>query len=222
MRIPAITLVLIPVLLSGCQPGSGGALLRIPLITKAQTSTVQPDVIGTALDGDLERWLSEVSRLMTLTEEQVQAELQQSVTTKADPPEQLFRYALLNQQLKDWLGWIRARDSLEKLAANPELSASLLALVRLLQFHNQSMINAEARQSRLLSAIQEQDRIQQQHMAELQLRQDQVLELSNKIEALTNLEKSMSIRRALTTDTPKTTPKTSSKTTATPNEPVND
>ena len=50
--------------------------------------------------------------------------------------------------------------------------------------------------------ILEQDRIQQRQAEDLLQSQAQVIELSNKIEALTNLEKSLSIRRALTTDTP--------------------
>ncbi|MEH6822529.1 MAG: hypothetical protein V7629_01300 [Motiliproteus sp.] len=156
-----------------------------------------------ASNTDLGHGLNEVERSLTLTEEQAQAELQVLTKGKIDKPNRIFIYALLNQQLKDLPGWIRARDSLQQLSVNSELSAPLLQLVRLLQFHNQSMINADARQTRLLQALREDDEKHQELVAELQLSQQQVIELSNKIEALTNLEKSMSIRRALTTDTPK-------------------
>lgn len=187
-------LIMTLTLLSGCQ------LLTHP--PAYQIEAALPEVVDAEPNGDLHLWLSEVSRLMALTEEQAEAELQQASKSEATQPQQLFQYALLNQQLKDRLGWIRARDSLKQLAADAELPMSLLSLVRVLQFHNQAMINTDARHSRLLIALQEEDQQQQQLAADLLLSQQQVLELSQKIEALTNLEKSMSIRRALTTDIP--------------------
>ena len=196
MKIFAITWM--GLLLTGCQLQNTG-----PLITSSSMQTTSISDATDALSGrDLEYWLSEINRLQALSEAQAQAALPPSFNAKTESPEQLFRYALLNQQLKDRQGWIRARDSLELLSGNTDLSVSMLSLVRLLQFHNQSMINAEARQSRLQGAMQEQDRIQQRQAEELLQSQAQVIELSNKIEALTNLEKSLSIRRALTTDTP--------------------
>lgn len=178
-------------LLSGCQ--------QLP----APAAPGVPAALDAALNADLEPWLGEISRLMAFSEEQAEAELQQTFTSAAQQPERLFRYALLNQQLKDRLGWIRARDSLQQLSAHADLSMPLLALVRLLEFHNQAMINADSRQTRLLNALQEEQQQRQRLAAELLLSQQQVVELSQKIEALTNLERSMSIRRALTTDTPK-------------------
>ncbi|MFT5722116.1 MAG: hypothetical protein ACI9W6_002440 [Motiliproteus sp.] len=184
-------------LLSGCQ------LLASP--EAGEAAAALPEVIDTETHADLDRWLSELSRLLALSEEQAETELQQGLSAETERPERLFRYALLNQQLKDRLGWIKARDSLQQLAADAELSLSLRSLVQVLQFHNQAMINTDARHRRLLNALQEQDQQQQRLTAELRVSRQQVFELAQKIEALTNLEKSMSIRRALTTDTPKGT-----------------
>ncbi|MFT6914699.1 MAG: hypothetical protein ACJAWL_000995 [Motiliproteus sp.] len=192
-----LTLTLTLTLLSGCQ-----------ILTDLQASKAPaalPEVVEAQTHADLDLWLSELSRLLALNEEQAEAQLQQAVTSQAELPQRLFRYALLNQQLKDRLGWIRARDALQQLAADAQLSLSLLSLVQVLQFHNQAMINADARHTRLLNALQEENLQQQQLAAELRVSQQEVFELSQKIDALTNLEKSMSIRRALTTDTPKGT-----------------
>ncbi|MEH6472675.1 MAG: hypothetical protein V7752_15635 [Halopseudomonas sp.] len=176
-------------------------------LTPASVNPIaQPAPVVTHPEPPVHDWLQRVRSTMQLSEEQTQAELQQFSGNKTKQPELLFRYALLNQQLKDRLGWIRARDSLQQLAARPELSAEQLQLAQLLQFHNQSMINADARQARLLGALEE--RIETLHTtaAALQLSQQQVIELSEKIEALTNLEENMSIRRALTSE-PAGTPK---------------
>ncbi len=188
-----LPLMIMLALLAGCK-----ALRETPIPIQMPL----PEVISPVQFRDLPGWLLEVDRLMKLNEEQLQRELQSFADKSPDQPKQLFRYAILNQQLKDRLGWIRARDSLRKLSTSDKLSDDLVLLVQLLQFHNQSMINADARKSRLVSALEEGLQHQQVITEELETSRRQTEQLTEKIKALTNLEKSMSIRRALTTDTP--------------------
>tara|TARA_R110002095_G_scaffold13454_3_gene17575 strand:- start:2332 stop:2961 length:630 start_codon:yes stop_codon:yes gene_type:complete len=190
-------------LLGGCQlfsPLAPASALLLPPLVEGDTVQARSDVESRV---DLQDWLNQVDRLMVYTGEQAQAELKLFSKDRSESPGLLFYYALLNQQRSELQGWIRARDSLQRLAESPKLSPPVLALVRLLQFHNQSMINADARQTRLLEAQQADAKRLIRLSAELQLNQQQVIELTAKIEALTTLEESMSIRRALTTETPR-------------------
>jgi len=146
-------------------------------------------------------WSQQLEEIIALSEEQAQLRLQSFGSKKPKEPEMLFRYALLNQQLKDRLGWIRARDSFRLLLTELELPVELQPLITLLLQHNQAMINANARYGRLLQAL-EQGQEEQQEMADSLLEsRAEAAELSEKIRALTNLEKSMSQRRASTTET---------------------
>ena len=145
-------------------------------------------------------WLGLMAQILSLSDEQLQQQLK-AIGKKPKAPRQLFRYALLNQQLNDRLGWIRARDSLRQLLKSTELSPADRSLLTMLQQHNQAMINAHARYSRLLEALEQGQQEQQQLAQALADSEAKSAQLAQKIRALTNLEKSMSIRRALTTDT---------------------
>ena len=192
-----ITLMLL--LLSGCQAFSQLSLAPVVPLKPA----VSGDARAVPSRVDLQEWLKQLDILMAYSGEKAQAELLQLPPVRAESQEMLFRYALLNQQLRGRQGWVRARDSLQQLAESPALSSQELTLVRLLQFHNQSMINADARQARLIESQQADAKRLIRLSDELQSSQQQVVELTAKIEALTTLEESMSIRRALTTETPR-------------------
>lgn len=92
-----------------------------------------------------------------------------------------FRFAMLNQQLDDRTGWIRARNTLRKLIREDNLDAQVTGFVTLLMQYNQSLINAEARQHLMAK--------------ELESAQDEQRQLQDKLNALTTLEESISTRK---------------------------
>ncbi|OMH38013.1 hypothetical protein [Motiliproteus sp. MSK22-1] len=190
-RFGTLSLVL-SLLLSGCQP----------------LSTINPVLapVPAVEDSIASKWFDQLEQTIDLNEEQAQQQLKEFGGKKPTEAIHLFRYALLNQQLKDRLGWIRARDSLRQLLKNSEVPEKSVALATFLQQHNQAMINANARYTRLLVALEQGQQEQQEMAAALAESQAEAELLSDKIRALTNLEKSVSIRRALTTDTPNSDP----------------
>jgi len=94
---------------------------------------------------------------------------------------QWFRYALLNQQLNEREGWIRSRDAYRYLLATETLGKELRGLTKLLLKYNQNMINWDTRYSKVQIQLKESEAMQQ------------VLE--EKIQAITNLEQSISGRK---------------------------
>lgn len=195
MRTPLMLMLLTALLtlLSGCQH----------IKSQNDLATEQIIVVEKQRQQTLSQWLQEIQDIMSMNQEQLQQQLKDQGVAKPAQANELFSYVLLNQQLKDRLGWIRARDGLRQLKQYPIVSGELQVLIDVLLQHNQAMINADARDSRLHEAfLQSQD--QQQKITEaLQQSHRQTQELQQKIEALTSLERNMSIRRALTTDAPK-------------------
>ncbi len=182
----AFVTLLTAVLLGGCQQ------LKEPLANL-------PEVIQIVRveDQSARRWLRQLDETMKLNEEQAEQQLKEMTGKKSKDPERLFQYALLNQQLHDRLGWIRARDSLRELQQQGGMSANLETLVTLLLFHNQQMINNDVRHTRLLEALDQEQQWRESTAQALLRSQVQATELSEKIKALTTLEKSISIRRTL-------------------------
>ncbi len=186
----AVTLLL---LVGGCQT-----------LKPAQVSVEEKvEVVEVQRHKILDLWLQQTQQIMSMNQEQLQQQLKTKSMTKPIKSDDLFRYALLNQQLKDRLGWIRARDSLRLLKKSSEITDELASMVDILLLHNQSMINADARESRLHEALSQSQNQQQIVVEALQQSHQKTLALEKKIAALTSLERSMSIRRALTTDAPK-------------------
>jgi len=123
-------------------------------------------------------------RLADLYMELMPAQAQQRLDEIGDEEKtilQWYRYALLNQQLNDRLGWIRARDAFRYVLASENLSQELYGLTKLLLKYNQNMINWDARYNKVKIELKESEAMQQ------------VLE--EKIQAITNLEQSMSSRK---------------------------
>ncbi|MCW9052862.1 MAG: hypothetical protein OQJ91_11235 [Motiliproteus sp.] len=182
------------VLLAGCQHLNQQVAKIVPTV-----EVVEPD----PQQYRLKSWLQQLSQAMEMNPEEVQKNLKKLGTKRPQVINQLYHYAVLNQQLKDRLGWIRARDSLRIIKADKQVSGEVEMLVNMLLLHNQSMINADARDSRMLDAL-DQNQIQLDVAGEALRESRQHSELlQNKIDALTNLERNMSIRRALTTDAEK-------------------
>jgi len=130
-------------------------------------------------------WLRIADLYMELTPTQAQQRLDK-IGDEEKTTLQWYRYALLNQQLNDRAGWVRARDAFRYVLATESLSQELYGLTKLLLKYNQNMINWDARYSKVKIELKESEAMQQ------------VLE--EKIQAITNLEQSMSTRKEQTVD----------------------
>jgi hypothetical protein len=130
-------------------------------------------------------WLRIADLYMELTPTQARQRLDK-IGDEEKTTLQWYRYALLNQQLNDRAGWVRARDAFRYVLATESLSQELYGLTKLLLKYNQNMINWDARYSKVKIELKESEAMQQ------------VLE--EKIQAITNLEQSMSTRKEQTVD----------------------
>jgi len=130
-------------------------------------------------------WLRIADLYMELTPTQAQQRLNE-IGDEEKTALQWYRYALLNQQLNELAGWIRARDAFRQVVAMESLSQELYGLTKLLLKYNQNMINWDARYSKVKIELKESEAMQQ------------VLE--EKIQAITKLEQSMSSRKEQTVD----------------------
>lgn len=179
-----VLLVLSVVFLSGCQVKPQPSQLESQLRS-------QFNVVG---KGQTELWIALMANVMAYDQEQAEDAFN-SFNKPLNEPLELYRYGLVNQQLADRMGWIRARDSFRALAST-KLSQELLALVMQLERHNQKMINADARNTRLIQAISQSD-IQQKALAEeLEISQHALAKLQQQLEALKAVEAAISIKRA--------------------------
>lgn len=132
---------------------------------------------------DLEKqthWLKTAHDYMDLSPKQALAKIKTLPSNRSNPFER-YRYALLNQQLRDRTGWVRARDTLRLLSKDENLEREFRWLTEVLLDYNQAMINAEERQHQMAVELTTSQAAQQ--------------ELSDKIQALTNLEQKISVRK---------------------------
>lgn len=125
-------------------------------------------------------WLRIADFYMELTPTQAQQRLDE-IGDGEKTTLQWYRYALLNQQLNNRVGWIRARDAFRHVLASESLSQELYGLTKLLLKYNQNMINWDTRYSKVKIELKESEAMQR------------VLE--EKIQAITNLEQNMSTRK---------------------------
>lgn len=162
--------------------------LAVVLLASCQSAPEQPAVVEaprepeceTPVEAPLQRWIGEMTAVAVLSMEEVRAQLARPGASGETPLEQ-FHFALLNQRLEETAGWVRSRDALRTLREQAALDEGLQQLTGVLLDYSQAMINAHARQTQmaleLAAAQQEQDA------------------LEAKIEALTNLEQSISERK---------------------------
>lgn len=125
-------------------------------------------------------WLRIADLYMELTPSQAQQRLDK-IGDEEKTSLQWFRYALLNQQLNERAGWIRSRDAYRQLIVTENFGDELRGLTKLLLRYNQNMINWDARYNKVQIQLKESEALQQ------------VLE--EKIQAITNLEQSISSRK---------------------------
>lgn len=125
-------------------------------------------------------WLRIADLYMELTPAQAQRRLD-AIGAEEKTILQWYRYALLNQQLNERAGWVRARDAFRHVIDSEGLSQELVALTKLLLKYNQSLINWDARYNKVQIELEESEAMQR------------VLE--EKIQAITHLEQNMSTRK---------------------------
>lgn len=160
-------------------------MIALLLLSCAGCELLQPNQNDRQLEsvvptGQRHYWLSIADLYMDLTPTQAQQRLDQTGAQKSSNL-QLFRYALLNQQLNERTGWVRSRDAYRQLLDTPNLTAELRGISKVLLKYNQSMINWYVRYNKVQIELKESEAMQQ------------VLE--EKIQAITNLEQSMSSRK---------------------------
>lgn len=127
----------------------------------------------------MQDWLNLQEEVSNMTEEQLAGELERA-GSPGDSRE-LYYFGLLNQHQKNYDGWTIARDSFRQLGQDSTLSDSQRQLAGILERYNQKMINWYQQHGNLLkehAELQEQLRIAEQ-----------------KIQAITELETSISTRR---------------------------
>lgn len=172
-----LSFCLLLAILTGCQP-----LIQAERLTEAQAPT------------RLEPWLQQLATTMSFDQEQSEQAFKQ-FKKPIDQPFELYRYGLVNQQLGDRLGWIRARDSFRRLG-QMSISPQVLPLVQLLERHNQDMINGDARQARVLEAVSQQQEQIVSLTNELRVKQDALANLQQQLKALKAVEEAISHKRA--------------------------
>lgn len=134
----------------------------------------------------LQDWVRMQNRVSYMPPEEVIAEL--ALLNQPDDPRQLFYYSLLNQQLDIYASWIRARDAQRILQQDNRLTREQQQLAQILERYNQSRINWYQQHRSLL---QKYETVQ----AELIAADQENQLLRDKIQALTELETTISTRR---------------------------
>ncbi len=132
------------------------------------------------------RWLRWQESVSTMSPEQLSTALEAA----ADPgnANQLFYYGLLNQQSAAYDGWVAARDIFRQLNQNEALSTPQRQLAGLLERFNQSRINWFHSRDEL--------RLQYETLqTQVTALQDRNTLLEHKIQAITDLEATISTRK---------------------------
>jgi len=159
------------------------ALVAACTVPPSAVEQPRPDVV--IYDG-VQQWLKLHQDVAAMDAAQLDTSLAGKVTPEGG--NELYLYALLQQQSQNYTAWVKARDAFRQLYTDEELTDSQRQLADIFQTYNQLRINAYQRQSELLN---EQASLQQQ----LQQAAQGKLLLEQKIQALTELETDISTRR---------------------------
>ena len=159
---------------------TAGCAAPPPAAAPVTVVTVAPD------DSELQFWLDLQQGVAALTPEQAREELANG--PPSDSPDEMFRYALLNQHAQSYDYWIRARDAFRLLAADDSLAATQRQMAGILEVYNQQRINWF---QHYLQVQGDNSDLQQQLDNAEQERQ----RLQEKIDTLTELEADISTRR---------------------------
>lgn len=187
--------------LSGCQQGAlnnnQSAIYWHPL------PEVQSDS-SSAIEPPMQQWLLQLETQLQLSPKQAQQALLEQPSYDSKSLQQLddfdqFSYLVLQQQQQNRQGWILARDGFRALGKRHQ-EQPLSGLFKLLQAHNQTQINNHQQLSNLVKKLQQTEQqllITDQLLLESKVQSE---ELGAKIDALTNLERSLNTRKEITND----------------------
>jgi hypothetical protein len=134
----------------------------------------------------LRDWLDLQQAVSVMSEEQVVDELVE--VGEPDDPTAWFYVALLNQQLNSYDSWVLARDALQLLTDSEGLTGGQRQLVEIFVRYNQKRINWHLAYQ---DASEEQAAVEQQ----LSEAREQNTVLEQKIQAITDLETTISTRK---------------------------
>ena len=141
----------------------------------------------------LQKWLSLQQDVESMGADQVQLELANSTTLKS--PDEVFYFALLNQRLETYGNWTLARDKFRELHSISGLTDPQRQLASILERYNQSRINWYKRHE----LIEDENRLladeNQLLRHQLALAESEKMLLQEKIQAITDLETTISTRR---------------------------
>jgi hypothetical protein len=167
-------------------------IVALVLVTLAGCATQPPTTIDIADNlpactcTQLQNWLELQHKVSAMSIEKVEQKL-----TRIGEPKgslQLFYAGLLNQQLDVFENWTQARDIFRQLAANVELTKEQRNLAAILERYNQSRINWYLQYRQALED-------NQGLKAKLLVSQEEIELLEAKIQAVTDLETSISTRK---------------------------
>jgi hypothetical protein len=134
----------------------------------------------------LRDWLDLEQRVAAMEADEVVAELVK--LRKPVRPRELFYFGLLNQKLKTQASWVQARDAFREVSLEPAITREQRQLAAILTQYNQSRINWHAEYQSVqadFAALQE----------DLQAEREKNTLLEQKIQAITDLETSISTRK---------------------------
>lgn len=181
---PTFRLIFVATVLVAMMPGCTG---HFPLSKDSH----EPMRLQVTELPNLNNWLDMSSQLEAMPSDEVVARLK--VANNPQTVNERFYYGLLNQQLGRLDGWVQARDSFRSLADDETLDSSSRELARILQVHNQALINWYERhrhlQKELAVSVLDRELLEERHK-----------ELEQKIEALTTLEAVISNRKQQAVD----------------------
>ncbi|MFV8819465.1 hypothetical protein [Haliea sp. E17] len=133
-------------------------------------------------------WLQQQQTVSAMSVDEAAAEL--SRIDKPETPSQIYYFGLLNQQLGTSAGAIRARFAFVSLAKHEDLDRQQRQLIAILEHHNAERISWLESQTEL-------ERQRDTAAAQLGEANEQKALLEQKIEALTEVETSISTRKEL-------------------------
>ena len=166
------------------------ALLLVVTLTGCATQPLvileAPDKVHTCECSKLQKWLQLQRKVSAMRTEKIE-----SILASMGEPEgrlQLFYFALLNQQLDVYTSWTLARDTFRQLSEDVTLSRGQRDFAGVLQRYNQSRINWYLRNRQL---IEDHETLK----AKLRASQEENQLMEQKIQAITDVETSISTRK---------------------------
>jgi len=134
----------------------------------------------------VKQWLKLQQEVEAMDETEVMSRLAEA--DKSDGARQLYYSGVLNQRLQDYGAWTVARDAFQKLQENEQLPIPQRQLASIFRQYNQNRINSYQRYNTLHEEYTQLQRELEQAEKDKEL-------LEQKIQALTEVEATISIRK---------------------------